>query len=127
MTNLLSWSFWFTLRPESLTTLNQKLFIALIAFLVISSIVIFLIKRKGGIYRGFFNKLYGFCLSNSLIGLILFFFSYELVPFFSARFWLGLWALIMLTWFIFIIKKLKVIPLNKKELDREKELKKYIP
>lgn len=127
MTNLLTWSFWLTLSPENLTPLAQKIFIGFLIFLAASAILVALIKRRGSIYRGFFKKLYGFFLGNAVIGLIFFFFNYEIVPFFSARFWLAIWALVMIVWLFFIIKKLKVIPRQKKEQAKNEELKKYLP
>lgn len=127
MTNLLTWNFWFSLNPDPLTPLNEKIFIGIIIAFIALTIFILIIKRNGGIYRGFLNRLYNFYLGNSVIGLILFFFNYELVPFFSARFWLALWFIIMITWFGFILKKLKVIPIAKKEQEQAKEMKKYLP
>lgn len=127
MTNLLTWRFWFTLRPETLSPLAQKCFVGLLIVFAILAIITALIKRKGGVYRGFFKRIYNFCLSNAIIGLVILFFNYELVPFFSARFWLALWAIVMTVWLIFIIKKLKTIPRQKKQQEHEQELKKYLP
>ncbi len=127
MTNLLTWDFWFNLNPGPLTVLNQKIFIGLLIAFVALAIFVLIIKRSGGIYRGFLNRLYGFYLANTVIGLVLFFFNYELVPFFSARFWLALWLGVMIIWLFFIIKKLRLIPLQKKEQEQVKEMKKYLP
>jgi len=127
MKNLLTPSYWFNLQPEFLGPLALKLFLALIIGLGIIALILALIKKRGGIYRGLLKRLYGFCLSNAIIGLILLFFNYELVPFLSARFWLGFWVLEMLIWLIFILKNLKNIPKKKKLQEQEKELKKYIP
>jgi len=127
MNNLLTWRFWFTIRPESLLPLAQKCFIGLLLVLIVLSVLTIIAKSRGGIYKGFFKRLYGFSLSNFLIGLIFFFFNYEMVPFFSARFWLAIWAIVMLVWLFFILKKLKVIPVQKKQLEKENELKKYLP
>lgn len=127
MKNLLTFNYWFNLQPEFLKPLALKLFLALIIGLGIIALILALIKKRGGIYRGLLKRSYGFCLSNAIIGLILLFFNYELVPFLSARFWLGLWALEMIIWLIFILKSLKNIPKKKKLLEQEKELKKYIP
>lgn len=127
MTNLLTWSFWFTLRPESLVPSTQKLFIGLLIAFALVAFFIALIKRKSGIYRGFFKSLYNFFLSNAIIGFIFFFFDYEIVPFFSARFWLAIWLVTMLVWLFFVVKKLKTIPLHKKVDEKEQELKKYLP
>lgn len=127
MKNLLTFNYWFNLQPEFLNSLALKLFLALIVGLGVAALILALIKKRGGIYRGLLKRSYGFCLSNAIIGLILLFFNYELVPFLSARFWLGFWFLEMIIWFIFILKNLKNIPKKKKLQEQEKELKKYIP
>ncbi len=127
MTNLLDWNFWFKLNPGPLLKTNQSIFIGLIIFLLAAGIFVLIIKRKSGIYRGFFNRLYSFFLSNAVIASIIFFFNFELIPFFSARFWLAAWFIIMLAWLIFILRRLKFIPRIKKEQEQEKELKKYLP
>lgn len=127
MKNLLTWHFWFNLRPDPLMPLAQKSFVALFVILIIATIVTAILKKEGSIYRGFLKKLYNFCLSNSLIALLFLFFNYELIPFFSARFWLGLWTLMMIIWLFFILKSLGKIGAQKKQLEKEQELKKYLP
>lgn len=127
MTNLLTWQFWFTIRPESLSSLAQNLFIGFLVLLAVLAIFLALIKRRSGIYRGLFKRLYNLCLSNAIIGLLFIFFNYEMVPFFSARFWLALWIIEMVVWFIFVLKRIKKIPKLKKQTDHENELKKYLP
>jgi len=127
MKNLLTWDYWFNLAPEPFIPTAQKLFIVFVIALALAALLIAIIKNKGGIYRGFFKRLYAFCLANAVIGLLLLFFDYESVPFLSARFWLGLWGLTMIVWIIPILKSLRLIPQKKKEKERENELKKYIP
>ncbi len=127
MKNLLTWDFWFTLRPESLIPATKKIFIIILIAFALVAFLIALIKRKSGIYRGFLKSLYNFFLSNAIIGSILFFFNYEAIPFFSARFWLAIWFITMLVWLFFIIKKLKKIPLSKEVDKKEQEIKRYLP
>jgi len=127
MNNLFTWNFWFATKPGALMPWAQKLFIGFIVLLAILALLIAIKKKKGGIYRGLLKRLYGFFFGNALIGLILLFFNYELVPFFSARFWLGLWVIGMLIWLILILRNLRSIPEKKRQSDQEKELKKYLP
>jgi len=105
----------------------QKILIGSIILLIILAILIVIIKRRGGAYRGLLNNFYAFCSINALVGLILLFFNYEGVPFFAARFWFGLWILEIIVWLSLMFKKLKSIPQQKKRLEQEKELKKYLP
>jgi len=127
MKNLLTLNYWFNLQPEALQIPVQRIFIGFIILLAVLAIIIAIIKRRGGIYRGVLNRIYSFCLGNTVIGLIILFFNYEATPFFSARFWFGIWILIMIAWLFFILKKLMSVPARKKELEEEKELKKYLP
>ncbi|MFA6194571.1 MAG: hypothetical protein WC719_02380 [Patescibacteria group bacterium] len=127
MKNLLTLDYWFNLTPEAFVPLAQKSFITLVVALAAAALLIAIIKSRGGIYRGFFKRLYAFCLANAIIGLLFLFFNYEGVPFLSARFWLGLWVLMMIAWIIPVIISLKAIPQKKKEREQEENLKKYIP
>jgi hypothetical protein len=85
------------------------------------------LKKKRGIYRGFIKKIYNFSFTNFIIGVIILFFNYENVPFFSSRLIIGLWILGIIFWIILILKTLKEIPKRKKDLLAQKELKKYLP
>ena len=127
MHNLLNLQYWFNLRPEPLSLLPQRLFIAGLIIMIVAAILIAILKNRGGIYRGWLKKVYSFCLSNASIGLILFFFNYEFVPFLSARFWLGLWVIIMIVWIFYLVRSLKNIPKMKEKAAQEKEMKKYLP
>lgn len=127
MTNLLTLNYWFNLRPEALTPMANRLFITFIILLVVLAFASIRAKKKNKLYRGFLQKLYNFSFTNIIIGLIFMFFNYESLPFFSARFWLGLWAIGMIVWLVFILKGLKSIPQKKEELDKEKEFNKYLP
>jgi len=128
MGNLLSLKFWFNLRPGALLPIYQKTFIIFVLALVIFFLFCRLLTgRKKGLYISLWRRLQSFSLANAFIGLILLFFNYELVPFLSARFWLLLWAALMLVWLVFIAKSLLAIPEKKKKLEEEKEYRKYIP
>ena len=128
MENLLSLKFWFDLRPESLLPGSQRIFVGVLFILVVCFLVFwFLKKKKKGLYAPFFNSLYTFFAVNAFVGLIIWFLNYELIPFLSARFWFLLWGISMIVWLIFVFKDLKKIPARKKELEEEKEFKKYIP
>lgn len=127
MKNLLTFSYWFNLRPESLNPIANKIFIAFILLLVVTSGLFLWLKNKKGFYRFLFKKLYNFSISNAIIGLLLLFFNYENAIFFSARFWLLTWLIIMIIWLVFIAKELKKIPIQKRQAQENKNYQKYIP
>jgi len=127
MKNLLSFNYWFNLQPEPLIPLAWHFLAAIIIILAAASLFLGIFKKRGGIYHGWFNRLYAFSLFNVLIGTFVYFMNYEQIPFFMARFWIGLWLITMLVWFVLVAKKFKEIPAAKKKREEEKELKKYLP
>ncbi|MBI2459490.1 MAG: hypothetical protein HYV53_02975 [Parcubacteria group bacterium] len=129
MGNFLTWNFWFSPRPGAFMASSLKVVLGFIIFLIIFSIVSGIIKKKWfkGLYAAFWSGLYGFFLTNAIIGLLLTFFNYEMVPFLSARFWFLLWAISMLIWLFFIYKLAAKIPEKRAQMEKEKQFKKYIP
>ncbi|MFH1662297.1 MAG: hypothetical protein ABIA02_04335 [Candidatus Falkowbacteria bacterium] len=129
MQNLLSLDFWFNVRPGSLAPIYQRSFIIFIVILIIAFIALNFIKsrNKDNLYNCFWSSLSNFCLANIIIGLFLLFFTYELVPLLSSRFWFLLWGFGMIVWLIFIFRKLKSIPEKRKKIENQREYKKYIP
>lgn len=127
MKNLLTWQYWFSVNPAPLISLGLIILAGLVALMLLSAIVFFLLKRKASLYRGIIKRLYNFSAANFIIGLIILFFNYENIPFFSARFWIGLWLISLATWLYFILIKIKSIPAKKQALAVELEKKKYLP
>jgi hypothetical protein len=129
MGNFLTLNFWFSARPGAFSGLSLKIVLGFVVLLIILSVVSGVIKKRWskGLYSSFWGSLNTFFISNSIIGLLLTFFNYEMVPFLSARFWFLLWAIGMLVWFFFIVKIVIKIPSRRAQLEKEKEFKKYIP
>jgi len=127
MSILLNPIFWFNLRPGSMGSTPRNIFIGFIIVLIIAAVSLFIIKRKKSTYRSLFISLYNFSISNSVLALLLLFFNYETVPFFSAYFWYLIWAIAMIGWIISISLKLKKILLKKKDQGEVDEIKKYLP
>lgn len=128
MRNLFTLKLWFNTQPGQLTPLALKGIAGLLIALLIATVIFLLIKnKKRSIYYRIWQKLYFFSLSNLVIGLFLFFFAYELLPFLSMRFWFLLWGIGMAVWVGFIIKALLEIPRIKEKRIKEEEYRKYIP
>lgn len=124
---LLSFSFWFNLRPGSFSDVERYFLLGFIGLLLISLVASFIIKRRPGKNRYAARLFYDFSFTNSLIGLILLFFNYEVIPFLSAHFWYLLWLVAMVWWFISIIKKIKAVSKKRTQEPGNSDLKKYLP
>ncbi len=107
----------------------QKIFIGLIIVSTVLTLFFWFIKRKVkvNLYSRFWNGLYSFSLTNASVGLVIWFFNYEMVPFLSARFWFLIWGIEIVVWAVFLMKVLTRIPKIKEQVEKEKEFKKYIP
>lgn len=127
MQNLLTWRFWFNLRPEPLLPLFTQIFLVGLAVLLLLVIITALKQRRKSLYKNFWKKSYAFSLSNLVIGIILFFFNYERAAFLSARFWLAIWVIVMILWLRPIVKSYRLVPLKKKEREQADQFNKYLP
>lgn len=127
MQNLLTWSFWFNLRPTPLLPAFKYILAALIAIFIILAIVAIIKKRQKGLYHGIWRRIYDFSLTNAILGLLLFFFDYERAPFFSARFWFAFWFVGLAIWIFYIAKANKGLAARKQRQEEEARFKKYLP
>lgn len=127
MSNLLTFKYWFNLSPEVFVHWAQIFFVCFLVALFIAEVIFMFYKKRTGQYRILFKKLYNFCLSNLIIGLLLLFFNFQQVYFLSARFWFLFWAILMGIWLFLIIKNFKKIIFSREERKKLQEFKKYLP
>lgn len=123
--------FWhlFNLRPGSLSplALNGLIVVAISFAALVFFFGILKSRQKRNIYHRVWRRAYSFGITNLIIALALLFFTYELVPFLSARFWFILWGAGIVVWLFFIARELVKIPKVKEEIAKERAYKKYIP
>jgi len=127
MERFISWRYWFNLRPEPLTTPTFKIFGVFIVGLIILSIIAYILKTRRGAKNGLWLKIFNFSFTNTLLGILLIFCNYEIIPFFTARFFLAFWAIGMIVWVITLAKEFKKIPAKLQEAKKQDEFKKYLP
>ena len=128
MSNFLSIKFWLNTGPGGLSPTSFKIFVIFIGAMLVGAFVSYLVKnRKKSLYTKIWLRLSSFFLTNFFLGLMFLFFTYELIPFLSARILLLLWGIGTLAWFIFILRHVLTIPKIKEEKEKEQEFKKYIP
>ncbi len=127
MINLLSFNYWFALSPLSFIRSAQFAIISFLIVLFLAYLFFAFYRKRKGFYKLLYLKLHDFFLTNLLLGLLLFFFEYQRVYFFSARFWWLIWLVFMLIWGFNIFKNFKKTLKNREEKIKEKEFKKYLP
>jgi len=127
MLNLLSFNYWFDLSPEPFMFLANIVIVAFLGLLLIGGILFLILQKKNKLYKVLFGKINNFCFINLIIGVLLFFFSWQEAYFLSARFWYLLWLIIMVVWLLEIRKKNgKISDLRDKRKKRQ-EFEKYLP
>jgi hypothetical protein len=127
MKNFLNLQFWFNQRPGLLASSFTNVLIGLIILFIIATVLSLIFKSKKGFFAKLWSKIFNLSLTNTIIGVLLLFFSHELIPLLSSRFWFLLWAAGFITWLVFIIIYIKTLPAKRKEQEQEREYKKYIP
>lgn len=127
MTNLLTLRYWFNSSPEALSSLGQAIFLIFLAVLFVLSLFFIFSKKKSGSYKIFYIKFYNFCFVNFILGVLFWFFNYQRIHFFSARFWLLFWLIFMIFWLINIFKYFKKVIANREDRKKKQEFNKYLP
>lgn len=129
MINWFTFKMWFGLYPGPLIKFWQTvlLVIVIIFFASIVAAWRFYNKNKKTLYAKLWLSGYNFALTGAIIGALLLFFTYESVPFLSARFWFALWFLGQGFWAYIIFKRLRQLPKIKQEIAAKKEFNKYVP
>ncbi len=128
MNNFFSLNLWLNTRPGSLQPEFQKFLVIFLFSLLVLTIVFSILKnRKRSLINKIWQKLALFSLSNFIIGLLIMFFTYELIPFLSMRLWFLLWGIGIVVWLFFIIKTYLKIPEIKEKIAKEEEYKKSLP
>lgn len=128
MGNFFKISYWFNMNPGALTS---NMLIAFLIFLLMLLVMFFVCmsmkKSQAGLLYKVYDRLQGFAIGNLIIGLLFLFFTVQLVPVLSSRFWFLVWLIAMIGWIVFITKDIKKIPELKKKRQEEDEFNKYIP
>ncbi len=128
---LLSWSYWFSLQARELMPAAKLAMIAAFAALfVLGVIASILAKKKSGsmLWAEGGKRFASFGIKMGLLGLLLVFFTHELVYFFGARFWYLVWLVIALWWLVAIVRYLiAVVPKQSAAFAEKARIEKWLP
>ncbi|MEI7497988.1 MAG: hypothetical protein WCK11_01740 [Candidatus Falkowbacteria bacterium] len=129
MGNWITLNFWFNSRPGELLGVSRVAVIISILTLVGVAIYSWWRNRQEpkNYYARIFSRLIICATTNAVIGLVLFFFSWQMIVVLSARFWYIIWLAGVALWVWLIYKDAKKIPTLRRAAEEKKEFKKYIP
>jgi len=128
---LLNPLFWLSMEPLNVDGLAGKLVFGFFLFLVLFGVVSRMLaqhKTKDRYMKHIGFRLGHMSMTMGLVGLVLCFFSYELIRFFGARFWYPVWAVVFMVWLVkTILYMKKEVPSMRLRDDIRKNLMKYMP
>ncbi|RMD50460.1 hypothetical protein D6827_03980 [Candidatus Parcubacteria bacterium] len=131
LTPLLQMDFWFRLDPVALSPFFEKAFFLLFAILIIvsSAVRIAAKQKKDDRYTARMYKMTGQMLAvTGGLGMLWFFFTYEEIYFFGARFWFLVWLIMLLVWIFGLYRYAKItIPELKNQNLAKAQADKYLP
>lgn len=102
-------------------------FLALVLIGVVCRIV--LMKKTNDRYLKMIGKKFAtFCLTTGLLGVVLYFFSYEEIRLFGARIWYPLWVIGFIAWGVVLVRfTTKDVPALREKNMKQSAKTKYIP
>lgn len=130
-TSFLNPLYWFSLNAANVSTLVGKVLLGffLLLFLVgVVSRIVLIHKSKDRYLKMIGKRLATCCVTMGLLGVMLFFFSYEGIQFFGARFWYAFWMIGFVAWAIVIARFImKDVPFMREKNLKQHAKSKYIP
>ena len=128
---LLDWQFWFDFTPIRMASTFEAMFFGIFALcIIIGSVIRMIIRnRPSEKYRTeMFKRVAGIFSATGGIGLIWFFFTFEEIQFFGARFWF----LVILVGVIIALVRLqrfmkRDVPVLQHREQSRAEVNKYLP
>ncbi len=128
---LLSWSYWFSLQvSELMPSVKTALLVAFAALFVCGIVMGSLAKKKSGsmFWAEGGKRLSSLGVWMGVCGLLLVFFTHELVYFFGARFWYLVWLAVFIAWLISIVRYiLTVVPKRSAAFAERARIDKWLP
>lgn len=131
MSNLLSWSYWLSLESRELMPSAKTALLAAFAALVVAGLVARALAKKSAGNMALAEggkRAASFGLWMGTTGLLLTWFTHELIYFFGARFWYLVWLAVAIAWAVAILRFLvAVVPKKKAEYEERARINKWIP
>ena len=131
MPELLKPMYWLTMNPPEVAgLLGTIVFVVFVLFFVLGIVGHLVAERKGSdrFVREAGHKISTLLITMGLLGVLLFFFSFEAIRMFGARFWYPVWAIVVLVWTFLIFRYLKRdVPLMRAREASRRAQRQYLP
>lgn len=129
--NLLDPSAWFTLSPAQVGEISGNIVFLVFVLLFVCGIVARIVashKIDDRHMRELGKRIGSFLVTMGILGAMLYFFSYERIRLFGARFWYVLWLVGFLVWVVYIARYArKTVPKMKEQAIALAQKRRYFP
>ena len=116
--------------PEVGGLIGTIVFAVFVAFFILGISGRIVVDRRGGdrYKREIGSRISTLLVTMGLLGVIIFFFSFEEIQLLGARFWYPVWIITTLVWTFFLIRYIKrVVPAKRAHEEQLREQGKYLP
>lgn len=129
--NIFNPLFWLSIESANVGGSLGKVMLGFFLLLILVGVVcrIVLMQSSKDRYLKLIGKRLITCgLTMGIIGVVLFFFSYEGIQLFGARFWYLVWVIVFIAWVIVLVKfAMKEVPDMRNKDVKQHAKSKYIP
>ncbi|MBU0614397.1 hypothetical protein KJ766_03910 [Patescibacteria group bacterium] len=132
MNPLFDLQFWFALHPSALSPVFEQVFFIGFAILIVAGAIAHIVARNKKkqdreitrVFKWIGQMFYGM----GIAGLVWYFFTFELIYLFGARFWFLIWVGVFVGWTIYIISYAKwQIPKIRAQREAQSQFNEYLP
>ena len=122
---------WLSIQPANVETIFGKIIFGVFVLLALFGMVLRLVtieKTNDRYKKQIGGKISVMCITMGLIGIVLFFFSFENIQLFGGRFWYPIWSLGLIVWIAISVRFIKkeIPTMRERDLKRTNQLK-YMP
>ncbi|MBI5369649.1 hypothetical protein HZA85_00435 [Candidatus Uhrbacteria bacterium] len=129
--SFLSPGYWFSLRPALVGGLTGNIIFSAFVILFVLGIVSRIVakqKSQERFVRDLGARAGSLLATMGLLGVLLYFFSFERIPMLGARFWYLFWVIGAIVWIIFLVRYARVTLPQRQQRDQERaQLRRYLP
>ncbi|MBI4599952.1 hypothetical protein HY732_03440 [Candidatus Uhrbacteria bacterium] len=133
LSDLMNIRYWLTPNPGQLSDQTALLFAVIFGLFIVFKILLRSMGRQyivslSRYHKEFVYRLERMSLTMGVLGFVWLFFAYEIIPFFSGRYWFVVWVLGVIVWAYYIFYYIRFEVPQRVGRDREREYaRKYLP
>ncbi|MBI2473178.1 hypothetical protein HYV70_01330 [Candidatus Uhrbacteria bacterium] len=124
-------TYWFTMDPPQVGGLLGNAVFVLFVLCVVLGVIGHIVTdrhKKDRYVRQIGKRVSTLLVTMGMLGVALYFFSFEEIQLFGARFWYPVWIIAVMVWTLLIIRFVRIeIPRSQQQTQTRQAIAKYLP